>query len=831
MADVQLSIEVANGVAVPAMVRRTVEATYSREVTEANSTTGEPATTIVQDVVQVPLGGDATASLALASVAPNTSVHVRFLSGTGATRLERSIAVPEGTTEVSLELGESDVKALAEPELTAELPNGMVRRVGQLVATNTTPVTFRPNDFRIAIIDPARWTSLGLDAVFTMAALQTTSAPVNPETLPQIAGLAWLPIHLGIGGGFDVLLPAESGKAWLWWFSDLSNVALGAVSDDLGTRQPDTMTLPLPPFAAAPEGGPAEGIPGRVPVDITESELSDNPDVFTEDPGAFCRPFSNPERILGERAFHVILRAEQPTLSSEPTRKFPTFPLFDFDPPIVAEQPGTPIDRGGGGLRSDRRSDSRRHRTTDAPGVGSPRRSRQPGDDDGSPDAPGRLSRPARSGQPWPRRDQRRQPPRLGGRRQSLPGRHGRSRPHPRVPPALAIQRLLARDRRQDADPRAAPDAADPEDRVGASRTDPSRGADPAARPGRRRGGARADLRGHGRGEPGGVGERRVEVVDERRRRRLRVRRRRLRHRRRWRHSRASSSSSTSGGRETRAAEEQRLRDTIRRFADSLRKLDSIVVTEVSQEETVTGTTEIVRNANYAHSLTVIYYQILRHLKLETAFASVRECVFVPFAIKPFTFARAYRWRESIRQGLRDRKYSTALNYLRDVTTGFAGSTVPPGRRADHQIRFIRGSITVSLGVERPATAFEAVFDEPSWSVLRPFLGVPALAIHARLREVVALAPRSDLPAGAGTADRGQLGRHAQTLGVRCVAQRRLHAGFALSVQRFSACRLHRRRAARPVRLPADAVGDPGRRDQPADARLGRQRDLDQLHV
>ena len=189
------------------------------------------------------------------------------------------------------------------------------------------------------------------------------------------------------------------------------------------------------------------------------------------------------------------------------------------------------------------------------------------------------------------------------------------------------------------------------------------------------------------------------------------------------------------------------------------------------------------RNANFAHSLTVIYYQILRHLKLETAFASVRECVFVPFAVKPFTFARAYRWRESIRQGLRDRKYSTALNYFRDVTTGFAGSTVPPGRRADHQIRFIRGSITVSIGVERPATAFEAVFDEPSWSVLRPFLGVPALAIHARLPRGRRLAPRSDLPAGAGTAHRGQMGGHAQTLGVRCVTQRRLHAGFALSVQ------------------------------------------------
>ena len=139
------------------------------------------------------------------------------------------------------------------------------------------------------------------------------------------------------------------------------------------------------------------------------------------------------------------------------------------------------------------------------------------------------------------------------------------------------------------------------------------------------------------------------------------------------------------------------------------------------------------RNANYAHSLTVIYYQILRHLKLETAFASVRECVFVPFAVKPFTFARAYRWRESIRQGLRDRKYSTALNYLRDVTTGFAGSTVPPGRRADQRSASSAARSPSALGVERPETAFEAAFDEPSWRVAaavprRAGAGDPSLA-------------------------------------------------------------------------------------------------------
>ena len=96
-------------------------------------------------------------------------------------------------------------------------------------------------------------------------------------------------------------------------------------------------------------------------------------------------------------------------------------------------------------------------------------------------------------------------------------------------------------------------------------------------------------------------------------------------------------------------------RDAVRRHGDALRKFESMVVQEVSQSEEVTRTMEIIRNINYAHSLTVIYHRILRHLSVDTNFAGVRECLFVPFAMKPFTLERAYRWRDSLRFGLRDR--------------------------------------------------------------------------------------------------------------------------------------------------------------------------------
>ena len=198
--------------------------------------------------------------------------------------------------------------------------------------------------------------------------------------------------------------------------------------------------------------------------------------------------------------------------------------------------------------------------------------------------------------------------------------------------------------------------------------------------------------------------------------------------------SHAQSSSSQSGGRSTAAAEEQRLRDSIRRYGDALRRLESMVVSEVTQAETVTGTTEVVRNQNYAHALTVIYYQILRHLKIETSIAGVRECLFVPFAITPFTIARAYRWRELIAAGLRDPAQATSIKYLKDVLTGFASSDIPVGRRSDQPVRYVFGSVYLRLAIERPRDKDDGGFDDVAWAVIRGFLGMPALGIFTRLK-------------------------------------------------------------------------------------------------
>jgi len=198
-------------------------------------------------------------------------------------------------------------------------------------------------------------------------------------------------------------------------------------------------------------------------------------------------------------------------------------------------------------------------------------------------------------------------------------------------------------------------------------------------------------------------------------------------------HSSSQSSSQQSGGRNTTAAEESQWRDAIRRHGDALRKFESTVVQEVIQSEAVTGTTEVIRNINYAHSLTVIYHNILRHLKVDTEFASVRECLYVPFAIRPFTLERAIRWQESISKILRKRSLSRALTYLKDVVTNFANSSIPPGRRSDHPVKSLWGSLYIDLAIARPRDKDDGRYNEANWATIFTFLPAPALSIFEQL--------------------------------------------------------------------------------------------------
>lgn len=728
MAEQELSIELAiapgAGVEVSrGIARRTFECVYTRRIPSA----AERTPRLVEETLQGELDSELRGSVLLVGIETSRPVEVRFLSPSGATRLVRTLDVAAEARRLSLELAKGDVAIILAGEPRPDPETALVSRHAVFVKTGQKPVEFDKSKLSIAPlrVDAQSWSALGLAELFKTEAPATVSVEHSGEGL-SLGAFAWAPVHLAVDGRFEVTFEKQAGNAWIWWLVGPSS-ALGVVLDALTAQAPRVLSVALPPFSSGPgaDAGAdgADGCGRPVPADVSEAELVNNPGVYGEDPGAFCKPFANPARILSERAFHVVLRAEQPVLSGEASVVAVDPPLLELDPKLVrSPAPATGLIARIGravteGLGTTDVAALAAERTRVVAGAWLPEKYRE----FLRVAERGRVKPNARQPLNWEGDASRYQAttvtlghilefrvrwrsngyslgnvvstltlaPRQVKRIQKIQWeRAERTRRSERTELADRVADSVVRERTY-------------EDEVKASLSEWARGESEAS--------TSAGAAGIGFALPGfvvgGGGA----------------------------HSNASSSSSQEGGRRTSASEEQRLRDSIRRFADALRRLESTVIEEVAQEETVTGTTEVLRNQNYAHSLTVLYYQILRHLRVDTEFAGVRECLFVPFAIRPFTLERTYRWRDTLRRGLKDKRLLPAFEHLRDVMNGFADSDIPPGQRSEQPVRHVFGSLYLRLAIERPKDGAEAAFDPARWAVLAPFLGVPALGVWTRL--------------------------------------------------------------------------------------------------
>lgn len=172
-------------------------------------------------------------------------------------------------------------------------------------------------------------------------------------------------------------------------------------------------------------------------------------------------------------------------------------------------------------------------------------------------------------------------------------------------------------------------------------------------------------------------------------------------------HGRSASTASQEGGRNVAASEEQQVRDAIRRHGESLRSFENTIVTEMEQEESVEGVSEVVRNINYCHSLSIIYYDILRHLRVDTELAGIRECIFVPMEIRDFDDKRLLRHKQTLSRYARGWVERDVYRHLNDIQNNFVTSDIPKGTRADHPLIALSGSIYLQIGINIPETGEE----------------------------------------------------------------------------------------------------------------------------
>jgi len=146
----------------------------------------------------------------------------------------------------------------------------------------------------------------------------------------------------------------------------------------------------------------------------------------------------------------------------------------------------------------------------------------------------------------------------------------------------------------------------------------------------------------------------------------------------------------------------QTLRDKTLQSASSVRSLRTSVVQTVSQGESTRVTTEVVANHNHCHALTIQYFEVLRHLRVAHELADVRECLFVPLPISPFTAPKTLRWRQSLETYLRRPELAPAFDATRRVETAWSEVDYPVGRYADEQLTEISGEIELTILIPLP---------------------------------------------------------------------------------------------------------------------------------
>ncbi|MGZ5134320.1 MAG: hypothetical protein ACXWCG_04190, partial [Flavitalea sp.] len=90
--------------------------------------------------------------------------------------------------------------------------------------------------------------------------------------------------------------------------------------------------------------------------------------------------------------------------------------------------------------------------------------------------------------------------------------------------------------------------------------------------------------------------------------------------------------STSSGDRNVHASTVQQISDAFAQASSSVRELRSTIVIQSDQQEHAKAETRVVANHNHSHTLTMLYYEVLRHYKVATQFMRVRPSLLVQYA-------------------------------------------------------------------------------------------------------------------------------------------------------------------------------------------------------
>jgi hypothetical protein len=339
-------IEPATGISITGTGDIFVDAVYRRIVLSESATeteTGNPPITI-QDNVRTNLDTKLNGKLELIDLVPNTDITAQFSGPNGLVRLQKTLSSSSspGTILITqprtiITLSRREVELIVTPDPMPAPSITQIHRRAYFVPVGE-PLLFE--GFKLQI-SPLRvggngWMSLGLNDIFLTDTAVTSSVQWTGPLPPSLRTSSWMPCRLSIDGQFSFSVPEDSGDAWMWWLTG-PVMAIGIVLDNLSDARVIRMPVSLP---AITHVQPPSDVPKHVPPDVTETEVVTNPDIYSEDPGEFCRPFRNPERVLGEQRFFALLR---PVISAEASLNKEPMPIVTYNPKtpeVIGTNPG-----------------------------------------------------------------------------------------------------------------------------------------------------------------------------------------------------------------------------------------------------------------------------------------------------------------------------------------------------------------------------------------------------------------------------------------------------------------------------------------------------------
>ncbi len=176
-------------------------------------------------------------------------------------------------------------------------------------------------------------------------------------------------------------------------------------------------------------------------------------------------------------------------------------------------------------------------------------------------------------------------------------------------------------------------------------------------------------------------------------------------------HSGASSSSTATqnSSRDLAGSTLNRLQDNIAQSASSLRNQRSTVIQTVGQAENMTVQTEVIKNNNHCHAMTVEYFEVLKHYAIETELVDVQECLFVPLPMSLFDHQKILRWRNTLRRAVYGQKLIRGFDAIGRIANNYADSDLPIGSYADEVIEDFSGNFSISFELKRP---YKSAIDE-----------------------------------------------------------------------------------------------------------------------